>query len=140
MSEVSPPGQSAIRLYPTRPEDVNCWIVVVNPAASQLSPRLTAGSIFAGVFSIYGKQTILARVDTVQAGSAAEAAGIKTGDVILAVKGEKVASLASFYRKVWSLGNAGVEIPLTLYRDGDSFEVRVNSSDRAKFLKGPKLH
>jgi S1-C subfamily serine protease len=67
-------------------------------------------------------------------------AEIKTGDVILAVKGEKVASLASFYRKVWSLGNAGVEVPLTLYRDGDSFEVRVNSSDRAKFLKAPKLH
>ena len=67
-------------------------------------------------------------------------AEIKTGDVILAVKGEKVASLASFYRKVWSLGHAGVEVPLTLYRDGDSFEVRVNSSDRAKFLKAPKLH
>src|SRR5690242_1927477 len=67
-------------------------------------------------------------------------AEIKTGDVILAVKGEKVASLASFYRKVWSLGNAGVEVPMTLYRDGDSFEVRVNSSDRAKFLKAPKLH
>jgi S1-C subfamily serine protease len=67
-------------------------------------------------------------------------AEIKTGDVILAVKGEKVASLAGFYRGVWSLGNAGVEVPLTLYRDGDSFEVRVNSSDRAKFLKAPKLH
>jgi S1-C subfamily serine protease len=67
-------------------------------------------------------------------------AEIKTGDVVLAVKGEKVASLGSFYRKVWALGNAGVEVPLTLYRDGDSFEVRVNSSDRAKFLKAPKLH
>jgi S1-C subfamily serine protease len=67
-------------------------------------------------------------------------AEIKTGDVILAVKGEKVASLAAFYRKVWSLGNAGVEVPMTLYRDGDSFDVRVNSSDRTKFLKAPKLH
>jgi S1-C subfamily serine protease len=67
-------------------------------------------------------------------------AEIKTGDVILAVKGEKVASLAAFYRKVWSLGNAGVEVPMSLYRDGDSFDVRVNSSDRTKFLKAPKLH
>ena len=67
-------------------------------------------------------------------------AELKTGDVILAVAGEKVASLASFYRKVWALGTAGVEVPLTLYRDGVTFDVGVNSSDRAKFLKGPRLH
>jgi S1-C subfamily serine protease len=70
----------------------------------------------------------------------ASRAEIKTGDVILAVKGEKVATLSQFYKSVWALGAAGVEIPLTLYRDGDTFEVRVNSSDRAKFLKAPKLH
>jgi S1-C subfamily serine protease len=67
-------------------------------------------------------------------------AELKTGDVVLAVKGEKVATLAAFYRKVWALGTAGVEVPLTLYRDGVTFDVRVNSSDRAKFLKGPRLH
>jgi len=67
-------------------------------------------------------------------------AELRTGDVVLAVKGEKVTSLASFYRKVWALGSAGVEVPLTLYRDGVTFDVRVNSSDRAKFLKGPRLH
>ena len=67
-------------------------------------------------------------------------AELKTGDVILAVQGETVSTLAQFYRKVWSLGQAGVEVPLTLYRDGVTFDVRVNSSDRAKFLKGPRLH
>jgi S1-C subfamily serine protease len=67
-------------------------------------------------------------------------AELKTGDVILAVNGETVATLAEFYRKVWSLGQAGVEVPLTLYREGVTFDVRVNSSDRAKFLKTPRLH
>ena len=67
-------------------------------------------------------------------------AELKTGDVVLAVAGEKVSSLAGFYRKVWARGTAGVEVPLTLYRDGVSFDVRVNSSDRAKFLKAPLLH
>jgi S1-C subfamily serine protease len=67
-------------------------------------------------------------------------AEIKTGDVIVAVKGEKITTLAGFYKKVWSLGNSGVEVPLTLYREGVTFDVRVNSSDRAKFLKAPKLH
>jgi S1-C subfamily serine protease len=67
-------------------------------------------------------------------------AEIKTGDVVVAVKGERVSTLAEFYRNVWALGRAGVEVPLTLYREGVTFDVRVNSSDRAKFLKGPRLH
>jgi S1-C subfamily serine protease len=67
-------------------------------------------------------------------------AELKTGDVVMAVAGEKVSTLAAFYRKVWSLGNAGVEVPLTLYREGVTFDVRVNSSERGKFLKQPKLH
>ena len=67
-------------------------------------------------------------------------AEIKTGDVVVAVKGDHVSTLAGFYRKVWALGRAGVEVPLTLYREGVTFDVRVNSSDRTKFLKGPRLH
>jgi S1-C subfamily serine protease len=70
----------------------------------------------------------------------ASRAEIKTGDVVVAVKGERVSTLGGLYRKVWALGQAGVEVPLTLYRDGVTFDVRVNSSDRAKFLKGPRLH
>ncbi len=67
-------------------------------------------------------------------------AELKQGDVVVAVKGERVLSLASFYRKVWSLGEGGVAVPLTLYREGVTFDVSVNSSDRAKFLKTPRLH
>ena len=67
-------------------------------------------------------------------------AEIKTGDVVVAVNGDRISTLAGIYRKVWMLGQAGVEMPLTLYRDGVTFDVRVNSSDRAKFLKGPRLH
>jgi S1-C subfamily serine protease len=67
-------------------------------------------------------------------------AELKTGDVILAVAGARVSSLAELYRQIWSLGTTGVEVPMTLYREGVTFDVRVNSSDRAKFLKGPKLH
>jgi S1-C subfamily serine protease len=70
----------------------------------------------------------------------AERAELKSGDVVLSVAGENVSTLAGFYRKVWSLGEAGVEVPLTLYRDGVTFDVAVNSSDRAKFLKVPRLH
>jgi S1-C subfamily serine protease len=67
-------------------------------------------------------------------------AELKTGDVVLEVAGERVSTLAEFYRKFWSLGDAGVEVPLTLYREGVTFECAVNSSDRARFLKTPRLH
>jgi S1-C subfamily serine protease len=43
-----------------------------------------------------------------------EKAGIKTGDVILAVNQQAVHGMADFYRKVWALGEAGVEVPLTI--------------------------
>jgi S1-C subfamily serine protease len=65
---------------------------------------------------------------------------IKTGDMIVAVAGQNVATLADLYRAIWALGTAGVEVPLTLHRDGVTFDVRVNSSDRNKFLKGPRVH
>ncbi len=65
---------------------------------------------------------------------------LKTGDVIVAVKGEKISSQTEFYRTLWALGPAGVEVPLTLYRDGKTFDLMLASADRAAFLKRPRLH
>jgi S1-C subfamily serine protease len=67
-------------------------------------------------------------------------AELKAGDVILAVKGEKVTSQAGFYRKLWALGPAGVDVPLTVHHEGVTFDVVLASTDRAKLLKGPRLH
>ncbi len=70
----------------------------------------------------------------------AQRADLRTGDVLLSVAGAQVSELAGLYRKVWSLGAAGVEIPMTIYRDGKTIETRIKSGDRTRFLKGPKLH
>lgn len=70
----------------------------------------------------------------------AQRAGLATGDMVLAVAGTQVDDLARFFRRVWSLGEAGVEVPLLVYRDGRTFEVRVKSGDRASFLKSPSVH
>src|SRR5712691_1259966 len=70
----------------------------------------------------------------------ARRADLRTGDIVLAVGGTHVSDLAALFRRVWSLGNAGVEVPVTVYRDGRTLEVRVTSSDRSRFLKGPSLH
>jgi S1-C subfamily serine protease len=70
----------------------------------------------------------------------ASRAELKAGDVILAVKGEKIISQTQFYRKLWSLGSAGVDVPLTVYHEGVTFDVVLASIDRTKLLKGPRLH
>lgn len=67
-------------------------------------------------------------------------AELKTGDVILAVNGEDVQDLATFYRALWDLGPAGCDVPVTLYRGGDTFDVELVSTDRARMLKTPRLH
>jgi S1-C subfamily serine protease len=67
-------------------------------------------------------------------------AELKAGDVILAVKGEKVTSQSGFYRKLWALGAAGVDVPLTVHHEGVTFDVTLASTDRTRLLKGPRLH
>ena len=79
-------------------------------------------------------------VARVSSGGPARKANLRTGDIVLAVAGDRVSDLAGFFRRVWALGNAGVEVPLTLYRDGRTLEARVTSGDRNRFLKGPSLH
>ncbi len=54
-------------------------IVVAGPVAN----FILAIVIFAAVFMAYGKQTMSARVDSVQAGSAAAAAGFEPGDLVV---------------------------------------------------------
>jgi S1-C subfamily serine protease len=76
----------------------------------------------------------------VYSGAPADRAGLKPGDLIVSVAGERVASLAEFFRKVWSLGPAGVSVPLVLQREGERVEARIVSSEREKFLKKPKMH
>src|SRR5689334_23615390 len=56
--------------------------MIRRPPRSTLFPYTT---LFRSIFSTVGKQTTSARVDTVQAGSAAQVAGFKPGDLVLAI-------------------------------------------------------
>jgi S1-C subfamily serine protease len=67
--------------------------------------------------------------------SPAEKAGIKSGDVILKVKGQPVNGLADFYRKVWSLGSAGIEVPLSVLQDTKIVEIKLISGDRNQYFQ-----
>ncbi len=71
-------------------------VVVAGPIAN----FILAIVIFAVVFMTIGKQTTSARVDSVQPASAAQTAGFKPGDLVLAINGEKIDSFADMQRIV----------------------------------------
>jgi S1-C subfamily serine protease len=73
-------------------------------------------------------------------GGPADRAGVKRGDTVLEVAGTRVSGLADLFRRVWRLGPAGVEVPLTLMREGKLLQVTLQSADRNDFLKKPLLH
>ncbi len=70
----------------------------------------------------------------------AKRADLRTGDIVLSVAGKEVRDLASLFRRVWAQGHAGVDVPIMIYRDGETMELRVKSSERNRFLKGPSVH
>ena len=72
-------------------------------------------------------------------GGPAESAGVKAGDIVLEVAGQRASGLADLFRKTWRLGAAGVEVPLTLARNAEVVRVRVRSADRGDFLRKPAL-
>jgi len=67
-------------------------------------------------------------------------AGVKLGDRVLEVAGQRVGGLSDLFRKVWRLGPAGTEIPLTLARGQSRSRVQVRSTDRDELLKKPLRH
>jgi S1-C subfamily serine protease len=65
----------------------------------------------------------------------AEKAGIKRGDVVVGVNGEKPKNLADFYRKVWAQGSAGASIALDVLQDSEVKRLNVKSINRLDHLK-----
>lgn len=65
----------------------------------------------------------------------ADKAGLRPGDVIVGIDDEPVIGLANMFRRVWSLGSAGVDVPLNVLRNAEKMQLRVRSGDRAGFQR-----
>lgn len=65
----------------------------------------------------------------------ADKAGLRPGDVIVGIDDEPVMGLANMFRRVWSLGSAGVDVPLNVLRNTEKVQLRVRSGDRAGFQR-----
>ena len=93
-------------------------IVVAGPLAN----FVLAIVIFAGIFMLYGKQSMSARVDAVQPDSAAAAAGFQPGDLVIAINGHPVESFADMQRIVST--SAGETLVVTVERNGTQLTLK----------------
>lgn len=100
-------------------------IVAAGPAASFLLAIL----IFSATIYSYGRVVILPRVDAVMSGSAAEEGGMKAGDIVLAIDGEKIESFSDLQRVVAL--SPGLPLALEVERAGDIVQLEVTPKLKA---------
>ncbi|HEX5863388.1 MAG TPA: S1C family serine protease, partial [Casimicrobiaceae bacterium] len=90
-----------------------------------------------GMYTAEAEQRLV--VSGIARGGPAENAGVRLGDIVVEVAGERVSGLADMFRKVWSRGAAGIDVPLTIARDSELTQINLRSADRGDFLKKPQL-
>jgi regulator of sigma E protease len=93
-------------------------IVIAGPVAN----FLLAIVIFTGLFAFFGKPSTAARVDQVEAGSAAAAAGFQAGDVVTAIDGKTIESFSDMQQIVGT--RAGEQLTFRVKRGDSSVDLR----------------
>jgi len=100
-----------------KPVGVRAAVVAAGPIAN----FLLAIAIFTFIFSVFGQQITAAKVDSISAGSAAERAGFKPGDLVLSIDGEPIESFSDMQRIVSASPNQPLNI--IVKRDGQTINL-----------------
>ncbi len=86
-----------------------------------------------GVFTTEHRGRVV--ITNVAPGGPADQAGLRSGDVVLAVGEQAVDSMAGLFRLIWRTGEAGVSISLKIGRDGTTTAITVQSAKRYDYLR-----
>lgn len=92
------------------------WQRAIIVAAGPIANFVLAVAIFTGSIYWMGRHVQMPRVDNVQAGSAAERAGFRQGDLVLSIDGRRVESFSDIQRQV--VGRAGERLIVVVERAG----------------------
>jgi regulator of sigma E protease len=102
-------------------------------AAGPIANFLLAIVIFTCLFTFFGKPNATARVDQVEAGSAAAAAGFQDGDVVTAIDNKPIGSFSDMQRIVGV--RAGEPLVFTVKRGDSTLQLR--GTPELKEVKDP---
>src|SRR3954468_8838321 len=102
-------------------------------AAGPFANFLLAIVIFTCLFTFFGKPSTSARVDKVEAGSAAAAAGFQPGDVVTAIDGKSIASFMDMQRYLSM--RAGEKLTFTIKRGTDT--IKLEGTPQLREIKDP---
>ena len=102
-------------------------------AAGPIANFLLAIVIFTCLFTFFGKPSTSARVDKIEANSAAEAAGFQIGDIVTAIDGTKIDNFTDMQRVVGT--RAGERLTFTVKR-GDT-TVQLQGTPELQVVKDP---
>ncbi len=65
---------------------------------------------------------------------------LQTGDIITGINNKSITTLSEMYKKIWSLGEAGIDIILNINRDGLDFDILIKTDDRYNYMDKRKEH
>jgi regulator of sigma E protease len=102
-------------------------------AAGPIANFLLAIVIFTCLFTFFGRPSTTARVDMIEANSAAAAAGFQVGDIVMSIDGTKIDSFSDMQRVVGT--HAGDELTFEVKR-GDG-TVQLHGTPQLREVKDP---
>jgi regulator of sigma E protease len=97
-------------------------------AAGPIANFLLAIVIFTCLFTFFGKPSTTARVDKVEAGSAADKAGFQAGDIVTSIDGKAIGSFSEMQRIVGT--RAGEQLSFTIKRGDSSLQIQGTPQQR----------
>jgi len=109
------------------------WKRAAIVAAGPIANFILAIVIFTGIFYVEGRGILEPRVDAVSAGSAAEGAGFKAGDLIVSINGQKIDGFEDMQRIVQV--SSDTALAFVVERDGKL--VDLVATPRRRDLKTP---
>ncbi|HUO54340.1 MAG TPA: RIP metalloprotease RseP, partial [Rhodoblastus sp.] len=92
------------------------WKRAAVVAAGPLANFVLAIVIFTAIFTFQGREVLIPRIESVVAGSPAEAAGFRKGDLVVSIDGEKIDSFNDMQRIVSASGD--MKLRFVVERDG----------------------
>ncbi|CAN7551230.1 RIP metalloprotease RseP [Bradyrhizobium sp. LjRoot220] len=97
-------------------------------AAGPIANFILAIVIFTCLFTFFGKPSTTARVDKIEANSAAAKAGFQVGDIVTAIDGKTIGSFSDMQRVVGV--HAGVQLNFTIKRGDSTLQLKGTPEQR----------